>query len=291
MGFRFMMYCFILVSICSCGLTGKQIVKTQSFGSATANVGKIGEEEFVNIRNDIIEMNKLLVSIDNTKKANSLDFDKPTFLEPTSKRVAASKALKLYGELLVELVTEDRSENLQKAANALIDNTTSALGKDLSDDKKGAINKIIVGLGSFWIESKKADAVKEIIPLFEKPVNDLADLLIVDFSLDEGSLGFLKAYETTASRLKNAAMRLINAGDKYTMSERDRAVEALVLSEMAIKKSSELSKKAKSAIGGLKKANTELVKIIGDKVYTTDEIKEYAKQVQELLNMFTILVN
>ena len=70
--------CILLVAtIAGCGLTSKQIVKTQSFGMATSNIGNFGEEEFVNIRNGIIEMNKELVSIDNTKMANSLKFDKP----------------------------------------------------------------------------------------------------------------------------------------------------------------------------------------------------------------------
>jgi hypothetical protein len=281
--------CALVVALISgCGLTNNQIVKTQSFGAATASIGKLGEEEFVNIRNGIIEMNKELVSIDNTKTSNSLVFDKPTFAEPTSKRIAASKALKLYGELLVKLVTEDRSENLQKAANAFIDNTAVALNKELSDDNKGAINKIIVGLGSYWLDKKKADSAKEIVPAYQQPVDDLADLLREDFSLEDG-LGYLKAYETTAKRLKNASMRLVNAGNKYTVLERDRAVHAFVMAEKAIIRSTELSKKAKKSIGNLKKANTELVKVIGEQKYSTDDIKVYAKQIQELVNMYQVL--
>lgn len=283
-------YCFsVFVLLTGCGLTSNQIVKTQSFGAATANIGKLGEEEFVNIRNGIIEMNKELVSIDNTKMSDSLVFDKPTFAEPTSKRIAASKALKLYGELLTKLVSEDRSENLQKAANSLLDNTSAALEKDLSDEKKGALNKIIVGLGSFWVENKKSDAVKEIISAYQQTVNELADLLSADFALDDNSLGYLKAYETTAKRLKNASMRLVNAGDKYTVLERDRAVHALVLAEVAITRSNELSNKAKKSIEGLKKANTELVKVMNNQQYNTDDIKSYAKQIQELVNMYQVL--
>ena len=282
--------CLSIIALLSgCGLTGNQIVKTQSFGAATANIGKLGEEEFVNIRNGIIEMNKELVSIDNTKTADSLVFDKPTYAEPTSKRIAASKALKLYGELLTKLVSEDRSENLQKAANSLLDNTSAALEKDLSDEKKGAINKIIVGLGSFWVEKKKADATKEIISAYQQPVAELADLLSEDFSLEENSLGYLKAYETTAKRLKNASMRLVNAGDKYTVLERDRAVHAFALSEMAITRSNQLSNKAKKSIDGLKKANTELVKVMNNQQYSTDDIKNYAKQIQELVNLYQVL--
>ena len=181
--------------------------------------------------------------------------------------------------MLVKLATEDRSENLQKAANELIDNTTIALEKDLSDEQKGAINKIIVGLGSFWIDKKKADAAKEIIPAYKQPVDNLADLLSEDFSLEDGSLGYLKAYNTTAKRLKSASMRLVNAGDKYMVLERDRAVHAYAIAEKAIIKSTELSKEAKKSIGSLKKANAELVKVINKQEYSTDDIKKYAVQI------------
>lgn len=284
--------CLMLAASTSgCGLASKQIVKTQSFGTATESIGKLGEEEFVNIRNGIIEMNKELVSIDNTKTASDLNFDGPTSPEATATRIAAAKALKSYGELLVQLATEDRTENLQKVVNSLVNNTTVALKRDLSDEKKGAINKIIVSLGSFWVEKMKADAAREIIPAYEQPVNQLADLLAGDFSLDDGSLGYIKAYDTTAKRLKNASMRLVNAGGKYSVLERDRAVHALVLSENAISRSNEISKKASKAIGSLKKANAELVKVIKEEPYSTDDIKDYAKQIQELANMFQVLAN
>ncbi len=284
--------CLLLVaSLSSCGLTHKQIVKTQSFGAATESIGKFGEEEFVNIRNGIIEMNRELIAIDNTKTASDLKFDRPTSAEATSTRIAATKALKLYGELLVKLVTEDRTENLQKVANSLIDNTSVALKKDLSDEKKGTINKIIVGLGSFWVGKKKADAAKEIIPAYEAPVKELADLLAEDFSLADDSLGYIKAYDATAKRLKNSSMRLVNAGDQYSVLERDRAVQALVLSERSISRAREISKKAEKAIGSLKKANAELVKVIKEEGHSTDDIKEYAKQIQELVNMFQVLAN
>jgi hypothetical protein len=279
----------IIAFLSGCGLTGNQIVKTQSFGTATENIGRIGEEEFINIRNGIIEMNTELLSIDNSKKFNSLVLDKPAYAEDTSKRVAACKSLKLYGELLTQLVSNGRSENLQKTANALLNNTSAALGKELSDEKKGAIDKIIIGLGSFWVEKKKADTAKEIILVYQQPVAELANLLREDFSLEENSQGYLKAYERTATRLRNVAMRLVNAGSKYTLLERERVVQAFVLSEKAILRSNELSSKAMTSIDGLKKANTELATIMSNKQSSTDDIKEYARQIQGLVNMYQVL--
>ncbi|MDP1573273.1 MAG: hypothetical protein Q8M09_20015, partial [Pseudomonadota bacterium] len=99
----------------------------------------------------------------------------------------------------------------------------------------------------------------------------------------------VKGYEATARRLKNASMRLVNEGPKYSVLERDRAVQTLVLSEGAIIHAHEISKKGKATIASLKKANAELSKIIKDDTYSTGDIKEYAKQLQELVNMYQVL--
>lgn len=286
---RILTFTLLVALLSGCGLTSQQIVKTKSFGTETASIGKLGEEEFVNIRNGIIEMNKLFVSIDFAQSSESFVFDKPTSAESTQKRIAACKALKLYGELLVILVTEDRSENLQKAATALIDNTAVALDKEPSEEQKGSINRIIVGLGSFWVDKKKQDSVNEIIPAYKQSVDNLADLLIKDFSLEDDSEGYLRGYIVTANRLKNASLRFVNAGNKYTVLERERAVYALVMAEEAITRATELSKKAVRAIESLKKANEELTKVIREQEYTTEDIKKYSRHIQELLNMYQVL--
>lgn len=284
----------VAASLSGCGLTSEQIVKIQSFGTATENIGKLGEKEFINIRREIIEMNKMRVTIDNTKNASDFNFDKSTSAEGVARRVAAAKALKSYGNLLVKLSTEDRTANLKKTANSLINNTTEALNKDLSDDTKEAINKIIVGLGSFWVKEKKADAAKEIITTYEQPVNNLADLLAEDFSLDAPrslNEGYLNGYYATAILLKNESIDLLKEGDKYSILERERAMEALVLAENARSRSKEISKRAVEALGSLKKANSELVVVMKEDNYSRDDIKTYAKQIQELVNMFRVLSN
>lgn len=280
---------FLALAITGCGFTHNEIVKTQSFGAATEKVGEFAENEFINIRNGVIQMNEELIAIDNSKTSKSLVLDYPVTVDETAIRVAASKALKLYGQLLLSLVIEDRSENYQKIAGALVDNTCIALKKDLPEEQKNAIENIIVGLGSFYVNKEKADAGREIIPLYEKAVNELADLLLKDFSLSDSSTGYLQAYNTTAQRLKNSAISLVNAGDRYNVLERDRAVQAYVISEKALLRSIELSKKGKEALEGLKKANVELVKVIMKKKYTTDDIVAYARQIQDVVNIYQVM--
>jgi len=274
-----------------CGLTSNQIAKIQSFGAATEKIGSFGEEEFINIRNQVILMNKTLISLDTSKVSMNLRLDVPTTADATAQRIAASKTLKLYGQLLVSLVTEERSENLRNIAEDLSANASNALRYDLSDEQKNAINTLVAGLGSFYIDKKKADAARSIIPAYEKPVNDLADLLAKDFSVEGGALGYLKAYETIAKRLKNAAIKVLNSGSQYSDYQRERAVEAYALSQNAISRASQISEKSKASIENLKKANSELVKVIKEEEYITEEIKKYGKQIQELVNIHQIITN
>ncbi|MFA0813030.1 hypothetical protein [Microbulbifer epialgicus] len=273
-----------------CGLTSNQIVKTQSFGAATTKIGKLGESEFENIRIRIIEMNTEFVAIDKTRISSDLNINKPISPEATAVRVAATKALKSYGELLIELTSDYKKENLQRTANSLMNNVNVALGFNFTQKDKESIKKVIVGFGSFWVRKKKADAVKQIVTAYENSVNQLADLLIEDFSL-EGTAGYIKMYDSTARRLRDISIYIINRGEEYSAFERYRAVEALVMSEEAISRAVKISKMARNAIEGLKKANSELVKIMKKESYSTGDIEVYAKQTQELINIFQVFTN
>lgn len=279
----------LLSLLTGCGLKTKQTMQMQTFGVATKNVGELSAQEFVTIRQGIIEMNKQLVIIDNSKTARDLKFDRPTTVTATVNRVAAAKALKSYGELLTQLATKGKTDNLQQVADSLAKNTSAALKADLSDEKEAALSKIIVGFGSFWVDRKKAKAAKEIIPLYEEPIDKLANLLTQDFSLGYDALGFLQAYETVAKRLKNASIRVVNAGDDYSLLERERAVHALVTAEQAMSHAKEVSKQATKAIANLKKSNRELVQSIRTGKTSSKDIKNYAKQIEEMVSMFQVL--
>ncbi len=286
-----MLACLTWLTVLSgCGLTDNQIIKTESFGMATEQVGALSESEFINIRNGIMKMNEELLILGNTPIPNNFSLDKPASAEKTAKRVAASKALKLYGEVLVNLVNEDRTANLQDAANALLTNTSAALGSDLNG-QQDLISGIIVGFGSLWVDEEKANALQAIVPAYQDAVNSLADLLLEDFSLNDDSLGYLKAYNTTAKKLKLAASTLLKTNDKLPMLERARAVQAFTLAETAINHSTELCKAGYKAIGELKMANAEFARIVSDTNYHADDIKSYAKQIQELVNMSQLLTN
>lgn len=274
-----------------CGLTSQQLAQTQSFGISAEKVGQLGEQEFINIRKDIIHMNQELVILDNTKHAKDLKFDRPATAKRTAKRVAAAKALKAYGALLVKLSREDKELAIQQSVERFLTNTEAALQRPLDVDKKSALAKLVAGVGSVWVEKKQRQALQEIVPTFEQPVNQLAALLAEDLSLDNGALGYLKAYEVTAKRLKNAAIGLVNTGDKYSVLERARAVEAMVLAEKALVRANVINRKAGRALTRLKQANTELVQVLEHSEYSVKELKGYGKEIQELVNALEVIAD
>lgn len=287
-GFR---YCLIL-QLCvviqgGCGLARNQIEPVHAFGGATATLGGLGEQEFAAIRNGIIEMNAALLALDRTKTTSNLTLDAPTSMTATAKRVAASRALRNYGELLLGLASAEPAADLQKSAQTLAESADEALGGEWSGEQREAVRDIVTAGGSFFLDRKKAGAVRRIVPAYAKPVEALASMLAADFSLDED--GFLRAYENVARRLKNAAIRVINSGGKYSLSERETAVRAWRMAEAALERANGLSGRFGVAIGNLREANRAMVKAVADRDYDRDEIKGYAKQIRELADAYSVL--
>ena len=281
----------LLLPVSGCGLTSRQVASTQSFGTATSGIGKFSEAEFTGLRKGIIRMNAEFVAIDTSRTAKELLDDMAVVsAEKTAKRIAAAKALSGYGDLLVKLSAKDNSANIRKSADTFVTNAGIALKQGVSSSEQGAISQLLAGLGTLLVENRKADAVKKIVLQYEQPVNKLAGLLRDDFSLD-GDGGYLAKYELAAKKLKNASTRLLRDGSRYRVLERARAAEALILSEDAIDHVQAVSVEAGAAVDNLRKANAELVRAIRQEEYSTDDIAVYARQVQNLANLYQVLVD
>jgi hypothetical protein len=270
-----------------CGLPRHQIVATHAFGNATATLGSLSEAEFIDIRQGIIDMNAALLTLDPAKTTANLTLDAPTSMPATARRVAAARALRKYGELLLALATADSERGLQKAAQAFRDSLDSIAGEEWTEEQRNAVQDIIEDAGSLLLERKKAVAVKRIVPAYEKPVDKFAALLAVDFSLDEE--GFLQAYEITARRLQNAAIRVINSGGKYSLADRESAVRAYRMADMALVRTAELEGRFTASISMLRKASRGLAEAIENRKYGREDIKHYAKQIRELVDAYQVL--
>ena len=119
----------------------------ESFGLATERVGRMSESEFLSMRDEVIEMNSLLVILDNSKSAGNRDYDEPTRAETTAKRVAACKSLRMYGDLLMRLAADDRTEMVRRSARVFLDNITETLGPELTLAQEEAVHNVAVEIG------------------------------------------------------------------------------------------------------------------------------------------------
>lgn len=273
-----------VLALGGCGLPRQQIAATHAFGDATATLGSLSETEFVAIRQGIMEMNAALLALDTAKTTVNLTLDTPTSRPATAKRVAAAGALRNYGELLLALVTSEQEPGLQEAAQKFLDSLDSIPETEWTEEQRDAVQDVIAGAGSVFLQRKKVVALKRIVSAYEKPVDSFAALLAVDFDLNEE--GFLQAYDITARRMKNAAVRVINSGNKYSLADRELAVRAYLMSETALERIIELEGHFGASIDTLRKASRELTEAIKNRKYGREDIKHYAKQIRELSDAY-----
>jgi len=286
---RLLYLLLFLVLLSGCGMTAVQKQQVAQFGRATEAMGTVAETELVQIRQEIIQMNTENLILDSKQNDTKIELDKPVSPESALKRVAAAKALKAYGSLLNQLAIADRTEGIKKAAGDLVDNFDSALDQGLTAEQKEAASGLLVSLSNMWIEKMKKDSVKQIVTKYKNAVDKVADLLSPDF-LAQGN-GYLGGYTLVAGRLRNTAIGVLTQGQHPGFAERERALQAYVTAEKAIQKANEIDRKAQKAIEDLKKSNARLSEVIMNESYTTEDIKSYARSIQELVTMAQILTN
>lgn len=291
-------FLLLMSTLAGCSFTGQHFRASSGFGTGLPDIRRFSEEEFINIRNDTIDMNKKLLAIDSTK-AEGLIFDEPLSTDDTETKVIAAKALNAYGDLLVTIVTEDRMKNLQDNFTLLVTKMSVVWKKKFISTKIDAVTRLIAGLAFVHIknkltEKKKADAAKKIILIFHEPANELATRLGKDFSLDDDALGFLYAYYMVAKKLRDASMSLVhemNAGNNHTVIEKGLVFKTFLMADNAIFNATKINKKVNKVIARFQRANVDIVKTINDEKYSISDIKRYAKHVQELAHIYSVIIH
>jgi len=261
----------------------------ESFGLATERVGRMSESEFLSMRDEVIEMNSLLVILDNSKSAGNRDYDEPTRAETTAKRVAACKSLRMYGDLLMRLAADDRTEMVRRSARVFLDNITETLGPELTLAQEEAVHNVAVGLDAHWTPSRKSETIQGIVLAFADAVTLLANRLLADFSLDESAASLLKAYADTATELEIISSAIIDAKDRHPLEKRDRAVKAFVLAQESLARAEAIGARIHEAMAALQKANAHVASAVRDNSYDLREIREYGKQIQKIGTMQQVL--
>jgi len=295
-------------TVTGCGLTALQKQQVSQFATATESISQSTQEQFISMRDKVVEMEKARLIMRKKVPPKSFDLDGGLSSSGIATQISTLKALQSYGDVLNKLVLNDQSEAISKAATDFLTQyeTAKQLNEptySLDQSKKDSIIGIINTANSWFIESEKKKSVKKIVKAYTSEINTLANLIRNDITLTGDSLciekekrkrneiktGVIDIYCTSADGLKEISKDILR-NKKYSFSEREFAYNSYVLSEKAIQEVRALSEKGNKLVDKLISANKQLTKVIESDSYASDDIKNYAKQVEDLLTLTKVLV-
>ncbi|GAB6111757.1 hypothetical protein [Desulfomicrobium salsuginis] len=278
---------FILAA--GCATTAPQRDATEAFGLATERIGRLGEDEFTAVRSGIIRLNTHQAILDGRVKSTDLQYDGPATAAATAERISACKTLRMYGDLLMRLASDDRSQFVRRSAITFADSAAETMGASLNPRQQAAIDGIIDGLTRIWTERRKENSIREVVLAFEDVVNTMADRILADFILDGRPTSFLAVYEAEARQLQSMADSMLDTGRFADMGERRRIVLAAYMARNIRIRAVEIGLRMQTAIETLKKANAEIVSGVRNNTCNAERINEYGRLIQQIGNLKQVL--
>ncbi len=298
----------ILVSILSgCGLTPIQKQQVAQFAAATESVATTTQDQFKSTRDKVIELERRRLIMRKETPPKSLDLDGGLSEAGIASQVGTLKALQAYGDILNKLAANSQGEAIANAATDFMTQFESAKKTQdstykLDDSKKNAVLGAVGIVGSWFVESEKKKHIKTIVEAYSKDVGDLSKLLKNDLTLVEDSLcieeskrkkrvsktGVIDIYCTSSDAVSELAADVLKDRN-YSFVEREFAYNSYVLAQQAKEEISTLSSQGEKVVSKLSTANDQLLKVIEADNYTTDDIKSFAQQVNELQTHIKIL--
>lgn len=286
---KFLVCVFLCFFAAGCATTAPQRDATEAFGLATDRFGRMGEEEFTAVRNGIIRLRKFQAILDATAASDDLLFDAPATSETTAERLSACKSLRMYGDLLMRLASDDRTHFVRRSAIVFADSVEETMGASLNAGQQASIDNVIAGLACMWTERRKTDSIRAVLLAFEDVVNAMADRIQADFVLDGAPGTFLAAYDEAARRLRDTAAPIVDAGPSADPSLRRQAVNAHYMAQAALVRAQDIGLRMQRAVLTLKKANAQIVSCIRGGACDAELIKEYGRLIQKIANLRQVM--
>lgn len=301
-------YLLILaLSLSGCGLNPIQKQQVAQFATATESVATTTQDQFKNTRDKVVELERRRLIMRNVVPPKSFDIDGGLSESGIATQIATLKALQSYGDILNKLASNDQGEAIAKAATNFMTQFEAAkqtqdAAYKLDEEKKNAVLGAI-GIVSTWlVEKEKKKHIKSIVESYSNDVGSLAGLMKNDITLVEDSLcieeskrkpktsktGVMDIYCTSADALSELAADVLKETG-HSFEEREFAYNSYVLAQQAKDEIVALSDQGDKLVTKLSKANDQLLKVIKEDNYTTDDIKSFAKQVEELRTHIKVL--
>ncbi len=289
----------VLVSILTgCALTATQKSAVSSFSNSASAVGDVTSSELKAMRDGAVKMTTERLLLDGKNKYNKLgdqaSLDRGFDLKTVETVSGATQALAAYGKSLAALVDDTQSAELKAASNEFV----ASLGRvptakeHINDQQLEAIGTVIQGVGGYWIEWKRKQAVEKVVEHSQKAVEHLCDLLIRDFNPGDGKdvkpgwvVFQLGAIEEP---LMTAATIALKEGRTY--NDRKVALEAFRLAHDSRMRRTEVLKRIADAATAMKKANNALAQAVANSTWSFQDIQDFAQKAQSLKMAVKIIV-
>ncbi len=263
----------IIILTTGCGLTINQKAAATRFSAATIDLSSLAAAEFVNGRNDVIEMNRLRKQL-RDKTANL-----QLTLEDTKARVEAVNALKEYGQLLHTLTTSSQTEELKNAAESFVASLKKVDAVSLDNTEAGAIVQTVQAVGGLLIEHMRKKATLKVVEHAHPHVIKLADLMIQSFDPEDEYWSL--EYDTTVIALEGSAM-LPNVSKTL-------AAQAASVAELKEARFATVSEKILDAARNVRSAHDNLRNVLHYDEISTDEIDNLVVKIEEFITIYNIL--
>lgn len=303
------LFTVLAIALFGCGLTPIQKQQVSQFATATESASTTTQDQFKSTRDKVIELERRRLIMRKEAPPKSLDLDGGLSASGIATQIGTLKALQSYGDILNKLATNDQGEAIAKAATSFLTQFEAAKKTQdseykLDDDKNNAALGAIGIVSSWFVEREKKKHIKAIVAAYSKDVGDLSQLLKNDLTLAEDSLcieeskrkprtstsrtGVIDIYCTSADALSELASDILK--DKnYSFAEREFAYHSYVLALQAREEISALSDQGGKVVSKLSTANDQLKNVIETDNYTSDDIKAFAQQVDELQTYIKVL--
>jgi len=289
-----------IAPLAGCALSAQQKAAILRFGTGAAELADVASVEFVQSRQDVVDMAKLRNQLYGTlpkpldgsvQELLAEPLDRFLTAERVQTRVEALAALKAYAVLLQTLATSDHSAELRAAAEGF----TAALqraGVAMSARDADAITLAVDAVGGLLIEWIRRDAVIKSVRTADPYVRQLLDLLERSFDPEDEywALAYREA-TTTLRAAAQAADAMSSTGETATpqpavMIAAQEARDAANENESRFE---EISAEIRRAVEGLRIANRELVGSVAQPVFSVASINEFLDRVEALLVKYEVV--
>lgn len=273
----------LLVASAGCGLTIRQKTAVQQFGSATSEFATLTRSEFIQSRQDVIEMNRLRVLLGDE---SVVSLDGHFSLERVQARLRALDALNEYGELLQTLLTTSSQEDMKSSADNFVSSINQIEGVHIADDQAETLGKVIAFGGTCLVEYKRTKAMKKVVEFAHPYVVKTIELVERDF--DPGNDLWNAGYRHIKLDLEGAI------ADLPPLSTNDLAgVQVVRVAKLTAEQNDVrfnlVSEQVLGAAKMLSRAEENLrMSMLSDEISVSD-IYEYREKVKEMKTLFQLL--